>query len=348
MKREPKQSRGRPDGGPHSSKTPDIFFVDTNTFVNCEIDETLEIKEEIVLDPDTTGKKWDERYGSKVCTMDISDAAVLDKNKLWNKPEKKYKCNRCSRTYQQKRSLTSHQKFDCGVMPQFACKFCAKRFHRKSVMKLHMNTLHMHLEQSPTKTQFICDFCGYTVNGKCNLEEHITSCHSQPSTKRFRESKSIDESLEIKKEIMEDAETSGQERNEIYDSKVCAVDTTQFRCKLCDKWYTRKYNFIRHMNCVHKRLQLFSCERCEYRTNHEGDFSRHLATCHLQVSRKRYNCDKCSRSYNWLRDLTRHQRLKHAAVIPLFICDYCGFRTNLKSSLATHITKRHYKEFNDY
>ncbi|XP_033231816.1 zinc finger protein 761-like [Belonocnema kinseyi] len=371
IKNESKESTGRPDSLPYSYTTA-IFFTDTNPLIKYEIDETLEIKEEIIQEPETTGKKCDERYGSKVCTMDISEAAILKKKKPQTKlhekikelkPEMMYKCNRCARTYKQKRYLAWHQKFDCGVMPQFQCKFCGRRFKRKFNMRVHINTLHMSLKPAPVKPKFTCDFCGYIGKSKCNLEHHITSRHLRTSTKRFRESKSINKCLKLKEKIIQDPETTGQQRNEIYDLEVCTVNTIkeaayhkkigckgklQFSCKLCAKEYARKCDFIRHINCAHMRLQQFSCDCCQYKTNHEADFSKHIAAHHLQSSKKGYNCDKCSRSYNWSRDLTRHQRLKHAAVTPLFICDYCGFRTNLKTSLATHITKRHHKELNNY
>lgn len=101
------------------------------------------------------------------------------------------------------------------------------------------------------------------------------------------------------------------------------------------------------MNTVHTGIQQFSCDRCDYKTNDEAELSKHITSRHLQSSTRRYNCDKCSRSYTWLRDLSRHKRLKHASVIPHFICDYCGFETDQKSCLLTHVTGRHRKYFSN-
>ncbi|XP_033231815.1 zinc finger protein 681-like [Belonocnema kinseyi] len=249
IKSESKESTGRPDDGPYCSQNHDIFFANTNTLIKYEIDDSLEISEEFMQDPEYTGQQQKEKYDSKLYTVNLRESVILDMNELQpnlkqkiveSKHEKMHRCQKCGRNYKTKRYLVLHTKFDCGVMPQFACKLCGKRFTRKCNVTRHMNSVHMRLANAAVKPEFMCDFCGHKANRKCNLADHITSRH-------------------------------------------------------------------------------------------------------LQTSTQRYNCDKCLRSYTWSSALNRHKRLEHGAVKPQFICDYCGYKTSMKSSLSRHITSCHLK-----
>ncbi|XP_033208382.1 zinc finger protein 85-like isoform X2 [Belonocnema kinseyi] len=190
------------------------------TLIKYEIDETLEIKEEIISDQETiTEQKLNKKYESKLCSVDTRRNEVFTvKNKLRShkkgriqesEPINEYKCEKCARSYKWRVSLWRHKKFECDVMPQFSCKFCAKLFKRKSVRNVHENRVH----------------------------------HNKSS----------------------------------------------------------------------KTLVL------------------------------KHKCDKCWRSYTWLKDLTRHKNLEHAAVKPLFTCDICGRNMKEKSNLSKHITTKHFK-----
>ena len=97
----------------------------------------------------------------------------------------------------------------------------------------------------------------------------------------------------------------------------CGV-TPQFTCELCGKRFTRKYNLRYHIDKLH----------CETK---------------LSISKRIYNCDKCTRSYRSVSGLNQHKRLHHAEVKPQFICDYCGHETKLKNNLEKHINTHHLK-----
>ncbi|XP_033207787.1 zinc finger protein 85-like [Belonocnema kinseyi] len=184
----------------------------------CKNDKSVETKEEGIHDQEILQKKSKQRYESKLCTVHVKGDEILapkkkqtqKKQKIQeSKQEKKYKCKKCARSYAQKRSLSSHQKYECDVIPQFQCQFCSKRFKRRNAIRSHVDFVHL------------------------------------------------------------------------------------------------KKN--------------------------------------LQTKNIRYFCDKCSRSYIWPNDLTRHKRLQHGAVKPKFFCDYCSYTTKQKVDLSHHITLRHLK-----
>lgn len=53
-----------------------------------------------------------------------------------------YCANGCGQKYKNKSSYYRHMKFECGVPKKFNCSSCAKKFARKSTLKIHMVTQH--------------------------------------------------------------------------------------------------------------------------------------------------------------------------------------------------------------
>ncbi|XP_033207782.1 zinc finger protein 320-like [Belonocnema kinseyi] len=186
------------------------------TLIEYDVDETLDIKEEVIEDEEIALERFNRKYESKfpiVCKRedDVVDAAKLrtqKKQKLpKSNPEKKYECEKCARMYKHKHSLTSHQRFNCNVMPQFGCQFCNKRFKHKHHLNRHiiiahekkdskesvlwhkcdiclriyrslggLNT-HKRAEHAAVKRQFICHYCSIIMIQKCHLSKHISTVH---------------------------------------------------------------------------------------------------------------------------------------------------------------------------
>lgn len=55
---------------------------------------------------------------------------------------KLFQCNRCGRKYQHRGTLSRHIGYECGVESKFKCVFCAKKFSRKDLLKLHAARKH--------------------------------------------------------------------------------------------------------------------------------------------------------------------------------------------------------------
>lgn len=48
----------------------------------------------------------------------------------------------CGRSYKWKNHLTTHLKFECGVVPKFKCPYCSKMSKQKSNLKKHILCVH--------------------------------------------------------------------------------------------------------------------------------------------------------------------------------------------------------------
>ncbi|XP_033231810.1 zinc finger protein 676-like [Belonocnema kinseyi] len=179
-------------------------------------------------------------------------------------------------------------------------------------------------------------------------------------------------SLKIKDEIVQDRKISDQKHNEEYESNFFSVyireDTLRsnklptpekrkfsklkeepkvYKCEKCARTYKQKNNLSNHKKLECGAIPQFRCEFCFKQFKRKSHMIRHVDDIHLkthvQTSQTRHNCDKCSRSYTWLKSLNQHKYLKHAEVKPQLFCDVCGHTTNMKSSLTKHITARHLK-----
>ncbi|XP_033209046.1 zinc finger protein 677-like [Belonocnema kinseyi] len=187
--------------------------------IEYDYDETLEIKEGIIKGQETTGQKCNVTYESNFFTIYIKENDNMTAKEKLGIQEmmliqessqttgQKYKCEKCARSYIQKKHLNRHEKFECGVIPRFRCTFCAKLFKRKYDLNNHVDRMHQtsnlkkpilrhncnQCSQSYTKLaalgrhkrsvhaavqpQFFCDFCGFKMNRKSNLAAHIAKRH---------------------------------------------------------------------------------------------------------------------------------------------------------------------------
>lgn len=95
-----------------------------------------------------------KRYESNLFTIGKHNDDVLPVSKLQaqknlkvqdSNQEKKYKCEKCARTYKHKHALSHHQRYACEVMRQFSCKLCGKEFKYKHHVHRHIDQVHLKL-----------------------------------------------------------------------------------------------------------------------------------------------------------------------------------------------------------
>ncbi|XP_033231791.1 zinc finger protein 816-like [Belonocnema kinseyi] len=189
---EPREPTGIWDGGQHFYTTnyTSCKNYSAQTLIFYDDDETLEIKEEIIENQNTTSKKRNKKYESKLCVVDLRKDNILStEKKLCSKkkqkvheskckPGKTYKCKKCARSYKQKHTLKSHQKYECNVMPQYNCQFCGKLFKRVFSRNRHVRVVHLNtnLEASPTRHN--CDKCSRSYTWRGDLNRHQRLVHA--------------------------------------------------------------------------------------------------------------------------------------------------------------------------
>ncbi|XP_033231867.1 zinc finger protein 676-like [Belonocnema kinseyi] len=158
-------------------RTTDISSVNysgTRTSIEYDNDGTLEIKEEIIEDRETSAESI-----LKTILTDNKPYSETEPRiqKSKNEPEKRYACEKCARRYTMKYNLTAHQKYDCNVFPMFKCKFCKKRFKRKGPMNKHVESVHLKTNLHRSKIRHKCDKCPRSYSWRRNLTRHKRSVH---------------------------------------------------------------------------------------------------------------------------------------------------------------------------
>ncbi|KAJ8894863.1 hypothetical protein PR048_000170 [Dryococelus australis] len=57
-------------------------------------------------------------------------------------PQKNFPCSRCGKSYDYKRNLWRHQKYECGKQPLFQCPFCPTKTSHKCHLMTHIRNIH--------------------------------------------------------------------------------------------------------------------------------------------------------------------------------------------------------------
>jgi hypothetical protein len=140
------------------------------------------------------------------------------------------------------------------------------------------------------------------------------------------------DSLHNTKEILEPQEKKKEFSVEnsdykLQETKDLNLDQETYICNLCDKTFSRKDNYKRHVDTVHTDSCRFSCEICKKEFKWKSSCKKHLEKCKNKgtnlelkfithkfekVSKvKKYKCGECGKTYTRTSNLYAHQRNKH-------------------------------------
>ncbi|XP_033231770.1 zinc finger protein 569-like [Belonocnema kinseyi] len=311
--------------------------------IECDFDETLEIKNEIIQDT----KKTDILTVKNKLQIPIKKEIQVS-----NQEQKKYTCKKCARTYKRIDNLTSHQKFECGVMPQFNCQQSASNNARNFKIVLKKSTGRIDGGQysftpiSVSNTSIVKTLIEYGCDETLEIKEEIIADQDAGTDKKY--DKKFD-SKNCSLHIKEDDTFAVNNRQGIPKNRKIPDSRAEKKnqCKKCARIYIRKRSLNKHQRYECNVKPQFSCKFCGKRFIQKSHLSRHIDVVHLksnsQPSKIKYNCNNCSRIYSSLGTLNRHNRQKHAEFKPEFICIHCGYKTSMKCVLSKHISRHHFK-----
>ena len=116
---------------------------------------------------------------------------------------------------------------------------------------------------------------------------------------------------------------------------------TKFKCEICKKDITGKYNFKVHMENVHEELKKFKCDKCGKNFAQNIGLKTHITAVHEKI--KRFNCDQCGKTFSRGCDLKVHIQIVHEKVFE-HICDDCGKNFTKAFNLKRHVQTIHEKK----
>lgn len=209
-------------------------------------------------------------------------------------------------------------------MKLYECKVCSKRLISNANLKDHMI---IHQEEKP----FNCHICSKPFTKKRMLSKHVNAHHAYPDESNSDKSFKCDECSAL---FTSAAGLKIHKQNHAREK--C------FRCAICSKDFSIRYQFIEHMNShantsthCSRRSKLdpssvFSCDKCPKRFKAESSLRRHKLD-HTNGSHE--ECDIChksiQRSY-----MTAHKKY-HAGVLT-YKCVHCQKAFSKRSKLQLH------------
>lgn len=305
------------------------------------------------------------RYGCEFCLETFSRPSDATRHeRAIHFGDKKFKCNFCEKAYTDKHHLTVHEnkyhgdnnKLNCQsntAIPRtlYGCQLCEKTFYRKSVVTRHERAIHFgdkHFKCSfcekayTDKTNLIrhenkfhsdnnklkCQFCYKTFEYKDQLTEHENSIHLDEKQFKCIFSQNHLKSHDVDfKEAKISAETSvatkSTEPQEVPEGMVLREALLQ-KTDSCEK--PVKLEFEASANeLIRKSIES---------QNVTSEYTNSKAV----ISRTRYECHFCERSFFRRADTARHERITHLGKKP-FKCSFCENRYTTRTHLNLHENK---------
>ena len=125
----------------------------------------------------------------------------------------------------------------------------------------------------------------------------------------------------------------------------------QLKCPHCNMVVKGKLE--RHIQAIHKELNTFSCEYCDFKTSRKDNFRIHIKTKHGSLI---FECLACASTFHLRSDLKDHSRKAHdleqdTNISPKILdhnvkphkCEVCGKNFTLKGEMNRHIKTVHMK-----
>ena len=246
-----------------------------------------------------------------------------------------YSCDICDFDYKTKTGYNLHYSSH-HEKKIFCCNECGKAFALKSVLKRHVNDIHI------KNVKHSCDKCKKEYSSKSTLTLHIKAIHGG---KRFicvmcnkeftqvgnfkRHQESVHEGIkyqctfcDYKATTKSSLETHNQSKHE----------GKKFLCDICNSIFTHMSALRFHKKSVHNG-ETISCENCNFKTTSRSYLTAHQKAKHLAGNT--IPSKHCYYLAKYRLDLYKHMYVAHDGMGNKIgkVCSICEYQTMYKSNL---------------
>ncbi|KAK0096627.1 hypothetical protein PV326_004921 [Microctonus aethiopoides] len=275
-----------------------------------------------------------------------------------------FPCPKCSSVFGQKRSLTTHLRYECGQLPRFKCPYCPHVSKKKSnvqkhIRRMHQNdvvfvldilqrqqyynqTLDTYLPWTPQTSQstveeFRCHKCNGTFRRAQNLQMHLKFACGQPPRfncpycqYRTRYVPTNYKAVRFGRWV--------RRRQRRANQLLIDPSAPKFPCTNCQSVFSRKHNLQYHLKFECGQMPRFNCPYCAYLSVKKSQYL--MASDPLVASTMKYPCPNCSSVYS--RDFTLKSHLKYeCGLAPRFKCPYCNWMSKRAGNIIGHVRRMH-------
>uniref|UniRef100_A0A8D8YS89 Zinc finger protein 287 n=1 Tax=Cacopsylla melanoneura TaxID=428564 RepID=A0A8D8YS89_9HEMI len=194
---------------------------------------------------------------------------------------------------------------------EFSCKQCPMTLSSQEEYYKHMETVH--------KQNYLdCQYCEKKLKSQFNLRQHFLTKHNQES---LYECEICEEKFKLSRYLISHIKKSHPESIDSPKSKTATP--SEFKCELCGKVLTTRYNLKSHVRVVHLGMtHTYQYEPggvCDVCGEYKKQLWQHKRT-HSTV--RRYACPHCDKAFKKKNQLDTHIRV-HTGEKP-YVCDVCG------------------------
>lgn len=247
-------------------------------------------------------KKMYPEFTDRVIPYKLSDSGV-------------HECQVCGFNFETFGSIERHMNVHYR---NYVCKECGTGFVTKYRLKVHTKSMH-------AGGNYPCEICGKVFSTTQKYKNHVNTVHKL--LKRFKCTKCPERFAEYF-------------RRQKHLVQVHGVAPLQYKCKVCDKSFDRRYTLSRHMKRDHLEERDYQCEICTYRCFTKNELRVHMVK---HNGERIFECSVCKKSYARKKTLKEHMRIHNND--RRFACAVCGQAFVQKCSLKGHL-KTHHLDFN--
>uniref|UniRef100_A0A8D8MJF1 Transcription factor grauzone n=1 Tax=Culex pipiens TaxID=7175 RepID=A0A8D8MJF1_CULPI len=268
-------------------------------------EEEEEEDDEFELEPDQPKRrKRIKKKGTKLAErMAKSDSLIAQFCKMF--------CDQCSQEFPNFSQLYAH----CAAVHQRKpAVFCCDRKFNNRIR------LYDHIQRHVDPDRFQCKHCKRVCLDRESLKRHTVMVHT-PEEKRPFKCDRCPKSYTIQNEFIKHVK---------YHQ---AMDTKEFPCGQCDKFFGNAALLKQHNKNVHSTTYEFVCDTCAKGFNSRGLFTKHLKEHDPKVRAEKAQCPIC---FQWLLkvSLSKHV-MRHNSGGPVR-CDLCGKESPNLLALRSH------------
>lgn len=355
---------------PHPTASKDRFDSDYSMSSMDDDDDYSPPKETIAKEKKRRGRRPKKLNGDEegsesendikcyVCVADQKDRTALQKH-LKDKHKKMlpFNCSVCtSRKITKLKDLNFHFR-QHDETRRHKCVYCAARFESAQAQASHMRRMHSkkYDEDMEKHRRFLCRFCDKKFTKKHDHEAH--------EKRHLKESSSDPDFMkrELKCYICNDF--VGNSRDDLYAHvPLHDKEWLPYYCKMCDNMkittgrvlseHLRQHQEGLAVKCVYCDRRFATLANCQahertHAAEKEADeildaekmTEAYDAKVVIENGIKRFQCEKCDRSYTLFSSLRKHQNLHTKS--NAFICKTCGRAFVKASTLALHERRNH-------
>ncbi|XP_017769673.1 PREDICTED: zinc finger protein 271-like [Nicrophorus vespilloides] len=225
------------------------------------------------------------------------------------KPEVKYNCVPCAKTFSCKQNYEIHMNAVHENQKPYECDKCDKKFP-------YLNSLKCHMLQHTNKS-YPCDTCEKVFNHPSSLVYHKEAEHNNG-----------------RKFICNKCKKCFKHKQLLLRHQLVHTNERPHVCKHCEASFKTRANLLNHMP-THTGEKKYYCTQCGQSFAHKTSLTLHTRWHNGQ---KPYQCDVCMKTFSQKGNLAEHKRI-HTGEKP-YACSFCGRKFTTSSQYKLHV-KRH-------